>query len=269
MFAFLEVARQSLLLQIRSRMLWLMVGAIVVGSLAFLFIPPHADRAPGDQVFGMVCAAAGLTLVVPLATLFFATQIVQGDLEDRTCTYLFVRPIHRTSVLLGKWLATVVLGWSLVVVGVTALYVVIVWSGRDWLRGQVPDLGWWWVFVFAGFVMTVGYAAVGCLFAAFFKRPLVISVLFWFGWEQLVSRTPPQAGVRSATVWEPMRRWIFLELEPKTRLGNYLVGDLQGSQVPIELLPNPLLAVLKFTVITLGLALFIYWRREYDSRPRE
>ena len=35
------------------------------------------------------------------------------------------------------------------------------------------------------------------------------------------------------------------------------------------MLPDPLLALLKFTVITLGLALFIYWRREYDSRRPE
>ena len=92
---------------------------------------------------------------------------------------------------------------------------------------------WWWTFVFAGAVMTIGYAAVGCLFAAFFKRPLVISVLFWFGWEQLVSRTPPQAGVRSATVWEPMRRWIFCELRPRSPLGDYLVFDLRKFQVPV------------------------------------
>jgi ABC-2 family transporter protein len=269
MFAFLEVARQSLLLQARSRLLWLIVILIVVGSLVFLFIPPHADLAPGDQVFGIVCAIAGLTLVVPLATLYFATQIVHGDLEDRTSTYLFVRPIHRSSILLGRWLATVVLGWFLVLVGVTVLYLVITLSGRNWLRGQVPDVGWWWTFVFAGAVMTMGYAAIGCLFATFFKRPLVISLLFWFGWEQIVSRTPPQAGVRNATLWEPMRRWIFLELRPRGRLGHYLVGDLRNYQVPIDLLPDPLLAVLKFTVITLGLALFIYWRREYDSRPRE
>ncbi len=269
MLAFLEVARQTLLLQLRSKMLWLFVIVVAVGSLAFLFIPPHADRAPGDQVFGMACATAGLTLVVPLATLFFATQIVQGDLEDRTATYLFVRPIHRTSVLLGKWLATVVLGWTLVLIGVTTLYLVITLPGRDWLRGRVPDLGWWWTFVFAGLVMTIGYAAIGCLFAASLKRPLVISVLFWFGWEQMVSRTPPMAGVRSATVWEPMRRWIFMELQPKRPLHTYLVGDLRDYQVPLELLPNPLLAVLKVTVITLGLALLVYWRREYDSRPRE
>lgn len=249
--------------------MWLIVIVIVVGSLAFLFIPPHAERVTGDQVFGMACAMAGLTLVVPLATLYFATQIVQGDLEDRTATYLFVRPIPRTSVLLGKWLATVVLGWCLVVVGVTMLYLVITLSGRDWLRGQVPDLGWWWAFVFAGAVMTIGYAAIGCLFATFFKRPLVISLLYWFGWEQIVSRTPPQAGVRSATVWEPMRRWIYLELRPRDPLGDYLVVDLKDYRVPIDLLPDPLLAVLKLTAVTLGLALFIYWRREYDSRPRE
>jgi hypothetical protein len=117
--------------------------------------------------------------------------------------------------------------------------------------------------------MTVAYASIGCLFAAFFKRPMLISVLFWVGWEQMVSRTPPQAGIRSATVWEPVRRWIYGELQPRDPLRHYLVGDLQEFQFPIELMPDPLLALLKFTVITLGLALFIYWRREYDSRPRE
>lgn len=267
MVALLEVARQTLLLQLRSRILWLMVIVTAMGPLVFLFVPP-AERVPGDQLFGLVCASAGLSLVVPLATLFLATQVVHADLEDRTSTYLFARPIHRAWVLLGKWLATVVLGWLLVLVGVSALFLVITQSGRDWLRGYVPDLGWWWAFVFAGAVMTIGYAAAGCLFAAWFKRPLVVAVLFWLGWEQAVSRTPPQAGVRSATVWEPMRRWLYLELQPRGRLERYLIVDL-GQDVPIALLPDPLLAVFKFTVITLGLALFIYWRREYDSRPRE
>ena len=43
---------------------------------------------------------------VPLVALILGSAVVAEEIEDRTITYLFTRPIPRAAVLLGRWLAT-------------------------------------------------------------------------------------------------------------------------------------------------------------------
>jgi ABC-type transport system involved in multi-copper enzyme maturation permease subunit len=108
------------------------------------------------------------------------------EVEDKTITYLFTRPIRRGAVIIGKYLAY--LGCTILVVlpSVTIVYLLVV-PMNGTLGGSfialVKDLS----------LLALGLAVYGALFAfigAKFKRPLLVGLMFIFGWEQAALAFP-------------------------------------------------------------------------------
>ena len=102
----LESARQTLLM-LRYRRLLFFVPVVLALMFGFAFVV--AGRAhDGIDGVHLYCVIAwwGLgTVVVPWMTLYLGVQAVHGELDDRTSQYLFLRPVRRVPLLLGKWLA--------------------------------------------------------------------------------------------------------------------------------------------------------------------
>src|SRR5262245_50878413 len=92
----LEVARQTLRLQLQNRLLVLQLLALVgVAVLAFL-LGFKRDGAPtGRQQFCVLSWWLIACTLAPWTTMYFAVQAVHGDIEDRTFVYLFARPVSR------------------------------------------------------------------------------------------------------------------------------------------------------------------------------
>ena len=246
----------------------MLVGLALAFAGLFLFVPPDASEVPGDELFEITAFMSGFTVVIPFVSLFLAVQAVSGDLEDRTCVYLFTRPVSRISVLLGKWLAVALLACLFATLAITALYLVIAHSGRIWEDRVYPTAASYLAILLSGWFAAVGYTAMGCLLGAFFKRPMLVSMVYIVV-EQFASRLPPKAGIHSATVADPVRRFMDQSLDPPTRdLHEILTGRIAG-EADAMLLGDPLASLGKLVVVTLCLALWIYSRREYESRPRE
>ena len=108
------------------------------------------------------------------------------EIEDRTITYLFTRPIPRGAVLVGKYLAYLVCTVCVVLPAVVIIWLLIV-PLKGSLGASVidlaKDLG----------VLALGLAVYGAVFAligAALKRPLLIGLIFVFGWETLAMVLP-------------------------------------------------------------------------------
>jgi ABC-type transport system involved in multi-copper enzyme maturation permease subunit len=239
----LEVARQTMLLQLRGRLYLVLLALALVLPAVFLFLPPDAGRIGGSEIHRST-AMALFAGILPLVVLFIACQAVHGDIEDRTSVFLFTQPLSRPALLAGKWLAVVGLGFLFAGVGLLVHFLVIRYGGRTWEGGSLPRWDTLRLFLIAALLAAIGYASVGALIAAFFRRPLTVSVSFVL-LEQFVSRTPPEVGIRGITVADPVAR------------------ILDGSS------GDPLPGLGKLVAVCLALALWIYSRREYDSRPRE
>lgn len=264
-----EVARQTLLLQARSRLKWLLGLAILgAGAIALLVAVQGGRHERGDQLHGIFTYVLFFGFALPLLLMYMGVAAVHGDIEDRTATYLFVRPVPRWSLLAGKWAAVALLGSLIATLAMTVVYGVFA-SRPDYKMGIGPSGGMWLAFVQAGLLCAPAYAAVGVAAAAISKRPLITGFAYLILSEGILSNLPPQAGVRSITVADPIRRWLFGELHPDGDLREVLLGTLAEFKVAPEQMGEPLPSLLKFTLITLGLALLVYSRREYDSRPRE
>ena len=59
----------------------------------------------GPVIFGLMIWVFFVRFSVPVLGVFYGTSLIADEVDDKTITYLFTRPIPRGGVLLGKYLA--------------------------------------------------------------------------------------------------------------------------------------------------------------------
>jgi ABC-2 type transport system permease protein len=179
----------------RSVFLGILLGGPVVLAVAIRVVESlnaggvQVNGAPvsGETIFGMMIWLLFIRFIVPVLGVFYGTALIADEVEDKTITYLFTRPIPRSAVLLGKYLAYLACTVLLVLPSVVLVYFLIVPSGGGSIAAAFPslvtDLG----------MLALGLAAYGALFALVgtrLKRPLVVGLVFAFGWEPAVLLFP-------------------------------------------------------------------------------
>src|SRR5262249_52616945 len=65
----------------------------------------NGAQAVGSSIFGMMIWLLYIRFIIPVLGVFYGTALIADEVEDKTITYLFTRPIPRSAVLLGKYLA--------------------------------------------------------------------------------------------------------------------------------------------------------------------
>jgi len=259
-----ESMRQSLVLLLRNRLLWLLlIGELVAGIVAWGVA--GRGRLDGFDLYCLLAWWFQAWVVLPWAAMYLAVYAVHSEIEDRTVQYLFLRPVGRVPLLLGKWLASSLVATVLVTIGGLVLYAAVAAHPDIWADGVDPVASHAFVEVFA--VGALAYAAFGVCFAAAFRRPLVWGAVFVV-LQMVIGLLPISAGVRALTVSDPMRRHLVDRLEPDQRLEQQLWPG-QRLGVGEDLIGEPILALLALSAVLLGLGLFSYCRAEYDSRNRE
>jgi hypothetical protein len=136
-------------------------------------------------MFGTVISLLYLRFIVLALGVFYGTSLVAEEIEEKTITYLFVRPIARGAIVLGKYLAYLVCVIAVVVPSAALVFVIMVpFADAGALLGTfLRDLA----------VMALGLGAYGAVFlwaGVSFKRPLVGGLIFVFGWESVALVLP-------------------------------------------------------------------------------
>jgi ABC-2 type transport system permease protein len=143
-------------------------------------------RMTGPGIFGLMIWIFYLRFTVPVLGVFYGTSLMADEVEDKTITYLFTRPIPRGAVLVGKYLAYLGCTVFVVLPSVVLVYLLVV-PLRGSLGGSFPDL------LKDLALLALGLAVYGAVFAfvgAKFKRPLLVGLIFIFGWEQAALAFP-------------------------------------------------------------------------------
>jgi ABC-2 type transport system permease protein len=143
-------------------------------------------RMTGPAIFGLMIWVFYLRFTVPILGVFYGTSLMADEVEDKTITYLFTRPVRRGAVLFGKYLAYLGCTVFVVLPSVMLVYLLIV-PMQGSLGGSFLDL------VKDLSLLALGLAVYGALFAfvgAKFKRPLLVGLIFIFGWEQAAMAFP-------------------------------------------------------------------------------
>jgi ABC-2 type transport system permease protein len=127
-------------------------------------------------------------ILLLVVTLFYGTALVSDELEDKTITYLFIRPVSKTTLYLGKYLAYLVAAGLLLLPSATLCFLIAMAADPPGESGRhililLQDLG----------VLAIGIVAYGALYAligAVTKRPVFVGLAFTFIWETLVTYIP-------------------------------------------------------------------------------
>jgi hypothetical protein len=179
----------------RSVFLGLLLGGPVLLAVALRMVSVlytagfriNGAQAAGPSVFGMMIWLLYIRFIVPVLGVFYGTSLIADEVDDKTITYLFTRPIPRRAILFGKFLAYLVCTVLLVLPSVIFVFFLIVPIGGSGIGEAFPSL-------LADLAMlAIGLGAYGAVFALVgtrLKRPLIIGLVFAFGWEPAVLLFP-------------------------------------------------------------------------------
>lgn len=238
--------------------------ALVVAGPVFLAIVARIVQASGiaplrvngaqvgaSAIFGMMIWVLFLRFIIPVLGVFYGTSLVADEVDDKTITYLFTRPIPRGAVLLGKYLAYLVCTTLVVLPSVMIVYFLIVPFDQipASFGALVKDLG----------ILALGLAVYGALFAligAVLKRPLVIGLVFAFGWEQVALLMP--GYLKRFTL-----AYYLQALVPHAMPSDSVVTLLQSVFRDSPSAASSLFWLFLALAVSLGLAMRAIERREY------
>jgi ABC-type transport system involved in multi-copper enzyme maturation permease subunit len=242
----------------RTRRGWIAVAlaAMPVGLALVVRFVSSFEGPPPIEVLVTFTWFFLIQTIVPLVSMVMASAVIAEEIEDRTITYLFTRPIPRPSILLGRWLAV-----ALPIVAVlcaSAELVVRLLSNigdsersLDWmpagLHGSILVTA-----MMGGFVYSALFAAAGALF----KRPMLIGLGYVFVYEAFLGNLP--GANQKATVQYYLRSYLFSEHRS-------LVGEVEEAIFGIPL-AEPAAAVRSLALILIGALVLGAWRftrREY------
>jgi ABC-type transport system involved in multi-copper enzyme maturation permease subunit len=177
----------------RSVFLALLVGAPIVLASAVRIVAattglPVINGAglSGPTLFGILIWLLFVRFVVPVLGVFYGTSLIADEVDDKTITYLFTRPVPRAAVLFGKYLSYLTCVVLLVLPSVVVVYFLVIPIGGhigESFPALAADLG----------MLAAGLASYGAVFAfvgARLKRPLIVGLVFAFGWESTVLLIP-------------------------------------------------------------------------------
>ncbi len=230
--------------------------ALFVRTLVALGAPvlqgPRGVRMTGPAIFGMMIWIFYLRFTIPVLGVFYGTSLIADEVEDKTITYLFTRPIRRGAVLVGKYLAY--LGCTIFVVlpSVMLVYLLVVPMNGS-LGGSFLDL------VKDLTLLAIGLAVYGALFAfigAKFKRPLLIGLVFIFGWEQIALAFP--GYLKYYTV-----AYYLQALVPHAMPNDGALSMIQGIFRDNPSLWSALLGLVIIWALFLAFASWVVERKEY------
>jgi ABC-type transport system involved in multi-copper enzyme maturation permease subunit len=210
----------------------------------------------GPVIFGLMIWGFYLRLAVPLLGMFYGTALIADEVEDKTITYLFTRPVSRGAVLIGKYLAYLGCTGLVVLPSVMLVFFLVVpllgGSIGVGFPSLVKDLG----------LLAVGLAVYGAVFAlvgAWFKRPLLTGLVFVFLWEPIVVVVP--GYMKRFTV-----SYYLQGLVPHAMPQDGVVTSILAILQALDVMPSATTSLLGLAVIMVGglsLATWLVERREY------
>lgn len=191
-----------------------LVPALLIASL---------EHTPEELQALAVLWALFVQLVTPLVSLLLGSAVVAEEVDDRTITYLFTRPIPRASVFLGRWLAACTVG--LFVVGLGAAAAMAVFATLDGGPHATLDAA---LRLRLFETLGLGVASYTLLFAALgtrFKYAVILGLAYTFAIEGFLANLPGSG--RAITILHHLKSFLA-GADPLVRaqLDDLVTGEL-------------------------------------------
>lgn len=205
--------RTHLVSSFAPRRIWMLTLLVLVPGLIAAILSLAAKRVTAPEAVINLAWFLQVQLVVPLVGLLAGIGVIAREIEDRTLTYLFTRPVSRVAVFLGRVAGAVSVAALLNLLGALALLV----AAGNIRLGKEPDaslfplaafphdgvsipiLG---AVLFGSLVYTVLFAAI----SVFTKHPMIVGLVYTFAIESFLSNLPGSNQSLTLQYW--LRSWI-------------------------------------------------------------
>lgn len=177
----------------------LLVAAVLTGQADHAFSEPlviHGERrAVGAELLQIARLFRFLNLpfVVFMATASLFANLYSSEIADRTLHHLFLLPVRREIITIGKYVAGVVVAFlTALVAWLLAMGILVSIHGAPAAISWALSLtGLKHVAAYATmlFLATAAYGALFLAIGALFRSPSLVAAAFW-GWEQLTIFLP-------------------------------------------------------------------------------
>ena len=154
-----------------------LIGIAIVGVLPILlgWVIGAQSNDPLEAGVGFV-SYMGLSILVPIVALIFASASLGDTREDGTLVYLWLRPISRFSVSTGAWAASVTIALPLTVIPMT-VSALLLDAGNSVVTATM----------ITSILAVVAYSGLFVTLGLIVKNPVLWGLAYIFIWEAIVA----------------------------------------------------------------------------------
>jgi len=228
-------------------------------ALAFLSVLTFAED--GSKVFVHLVEYVYLQSMAPLLALFFGPMLVGEEVELQTITYLLTRPIPRTALVVGRFLAYFLIASAILVVSIAMTFAACTALGA--LGFSLANFKLLAHYEGVGLMALLGYGALAMFLGAWMKRPIIVGILFIFGWQRIAMIIP--GLVDFLTIEKYIRSLLpVLATERENPVIQTPLGEFQKSEFLINQ-PKAAIMLIVITVVFVAMTCIAVRWREYSN----
>ena len=217
-----------------KRAAFCLLAALGPAALAFLVVSLGDHHPDAIEVVAFPGWVLLLQVVVPITSLIAGSAVIAEEIDDRTITYLFTRPVPRAALLLGRWIATALLLTVLLGGGALLLYLVVEHFGEA-APGEIPIDGVVRPLVIASVLGGIVYSALFAAAGTFLKRPMIVGLGYTFVIEGFLANLPGKT--QSLTIQYYLRSLVLDGgHEIWTEVSENMVGNAGNSLLSLGLI---------------------------------
>lgn len=246
----------------RRRLLALAFLALVPSIITVLLRIDGETSALGVRGFLDMSKVLFLTAIFPTTLLFLGAAAVGDDIDNGTLLYLRLRPVSRSAIVAGRYLAAVLSAVVVLAPAVVLLYVLQVGHrGASAVREELAIL-----FVMLGNVVlaSLAYAALFLLLSLMFRFAVIIGLVFVVGWEVLVSAVIPSKAALM-TVSFHLRAIVWNVTTEGREMGRMMRQFEEMGMTPT--IGESVAGLLIASLVLIAIACFVFRGKEFMEKP--
>jgi ABC-2 type transport system permease protein len=186
--------------------------------------------------------------LIPIMAIFLGSGVIKEEIDDKTLCYLTSRPISKMSILLGKFAAYLSIFCLVIATSLIIMSLIANLNNLGNIHLYTEIIG----FCLAAFLSILTYSTVFMLLSTLFNRVILFSLLYVFGWENIVQYLP------GTTQKLTIAHYVKSLLPFSTSQGSFLITQFESTAKIWAIL-----TLLVIAGISLFLSGYLFNRKEY------
>jgi len=225
----------------------------VIISIIFRF-SRHGTRGV-SEFFPMIMFTMYMMFILIVLALLYGTSIIGDEVDNKTITYLFTRPVRKEYIILSKFVAYLLGSIVILIVSASATFLVIATDAKM-KTSFTENLSTFSKYLGVFVLGLIAYGSIFTFLGASIKRPVLVGLFFAFGWEKIAVIIPGLIKKFSVVHY-------LLSSVPHERIPRHIFNELFRGTTPRPVLSIIILFIISF--VFLALSVFSIYRNDFSK----